>query len=249
MAAAALLSGTGNMANQDLQSFERRAPETARILEQFNRVQQEIARAAKAAGRDPVDVTLVVASKTQGANEIEPLLQSGHRVFGENRVQEASAKWPPLKAAYSNVELRLIGPLQSNKAKEAVAFFDVIETIDRPKLASAIADEIAKQGRSPRLYIEVNTGDEPQKAGVNPHAADAFIRRCREEFGLTISGLMCVPPVGEQASPHFALLGAIAKRNQISDLSMGMTADFPLAIQLGATHVRVGSAIFGDRAR
>lgn len=237
------------MANQDLQSLDRRALEPALILEQFGKVQSAINRAVRSAGRDLAAVTLVVASKTQGAAEIEPLLLSGHRVFGENRVQEALAKWPPLKAVYSNVEVRLIGPLQSNKAKEAVAFFDVIETIDRPKLARAIAEEIARQGRSPRLYIEVNTGDEPQKAGIAAQAADVFIRQCREEFGLTISGLMCVPPVGEQASPHFALLGAIAKRNHISDLSMGMTADFPLAIQLGATHVRVGSAIFGARGR
>jgi pyridoxal phosphate enzyme (YggS family) len=237
------------MANQDLQSVDHRALEPALVLEQFGRVQAAISRAAKSAGRNPDDVTLVAASKTQGAAEIEPLLRSGHRIFGENRVQEALAKWPSLKEAYSNIEIRLIGPLQSNKAKEAVAFFDFIETIDRPKLARAIAEEIAKQGRSPRLYIEVNTGDESQKAGVGAQAADAFIRQCREEFGLTISGLMCVPPVGEQASPHFALLGAIARRNQISDLSMGMTADFPLAIQLGATHVRVGSAIFGARGR
>ena len=237
------------MANQDLQSIDPRALAPTLILEQFGRVQDAMGRAAKSAGRDPASVTLVVASKTQGVAEIERLLRSGHRVFGENRVQEAMAKWPQLRAAYSNVELRLIGPLQSNKAKEAIAFFDVIETIDRPKVARAIAEEIARQGRSPRLYIEVNTGDEPQKAGVGAQAADVFIRQCREEFGLTISGLMCVPPVGEQASPHFALLGVIARRNQISDLSMGMTADFPLAIQLGATHVRVGSAIFGARAR
>lgn len=235
------------MANQGLQSNDQGDGAAAPILEQYGRVQDAIVRAAKSAGRLPQSVTLVVASKTQGASEIEPLLRSGHRVFGENRVQEALAKWPALKASYPDVELRLIGPLQSNKAKEAVALFNVIETIDRPKLAEAIAHEIKRQGRSPRLYIEVNTGHEPQKAGVGPQAADAFIRQCREEFGLTISGLMCVPPVGEQASPHFALLAAIAERNQITDLSMGMTADFPLAIQLGATHVRIGSAIFGVR--
>ena len=169
-------------------------------------------------------------------------------MFGENRVQEAAAKWPALRSAYPGLELRLIGPLQSNKAKEAVALFDVIETLDRPSLAQAIGEQIGKQGRSPRLYVEVNTGDEPQKAGVGPKDADAFIRSCREKYGLKISGLMCVPPLGEQASPHFALLAQIAKRNGVSDLSMGMTADFPLAIQLGATHVRIGSAIFGSRS-
>ncbi len=236
------------MANQDFHAIGQRDVNPTQILEQYARVQSAIERAEKSAGRATGSVTLVVASKMQGANEIEPLLLAGHRVFGENRVQESLTKWPSLREANPDVELRLIGPLQSNKAKEAVAFFDVIETIDRPKLAAAIAHEIKTQGRSPRLYIEVNTGDEPQKAGVGARAADEFIRQCREEFGLIISGLMCVPPVGEQASPHFALLAAIAMRNQILDLSMGMTADFPLAIQLGATHVRVGSAIFGARA-
>lgn len=235
------------MENQELQSPEDRSDRAERILARFRQIQHEIARAAKTCGRDADAVTLVVASKTQGAGELEPLLRGRHRVFGENRVQEAMAKWPPLRAAFPDVELRLIGPLQSNKAKDAVALFDVIETLDRPRLAGAVADEIAKQGRSPRLYIEVNTGHEPQKAGIGPRDADVFIRRCREEFGLTISGLMCVPPVGEQASPHFALLANIAKRNGLLDLSMGMSADFPLAIQLGATHVRIGSAIFGAR--
>ena len=182
-------------------------------------------------------------------DKLIPIINAKQIHFGENRVQEAIQKWQTTKDQSVDLKFHLIGKLQSNKAKEAIAFFDVIETIDRPKVARAIAEEIARQGRSPRLYIEVNTGDEPQKAGVGAQAADVFIRQCREEFGLTISGLMCVPPVGEQASPHFALLGVIARRNQISDLSMGMTADFPLAIQLGATHVRVGSAIFGARAR
>jgi pyridoxal phosphate enzyme (YggS family) len=220
---------------------------SALVLERFQNVERLIERAAKASGREPSSVALVVASKTQDRETLAPLLASGHRVFGENRVQEALVKWPALKASFPDLELRLIGPLQSNKAKDAVAFFDVIETIDRPRLAKAVADEIAKQGRTPRLYVEVNTGGEVQKAGVAPRNADDFIRQCREEFGLTISGLMCVPPVGEQASPHFALLANIAKRNDISDLSMGMTADYPLAIQLGATHVRIGSAIFGER--
>ncbi|MFN3890016.1 MAG: YggS family pyridoxal phosphate-dependent enzyme [Beijerinckiaceae bacterium] len=217
------------------------------ILDRFAKVRHEVSRAALASGRGAAEVTLVVASKTQGEKELRPLLAAGHRVFGENRVQEAIAKWPPLRAEFPDLELRLIGPLQSNKAREAVAFFDVIETIDRPRLAKAIADEIGRQGKAPRLYIEVNTGDEPQKAGISPRDADSFIRQCREEYGLVISGLMCVPPVGEQASPHFALLGQIAKRNGLADLSMGMTADYPLAIQLGATHVRIGTAIFGVR--
>lgn len=222
---------------------------SAAIVRRFREVQEQIDRAARASGRNPGDVTLVVASKTQGSEKIEPLLREGHFEFGENRVQEAMGKWPALKAEFPKVELRLIGPLQSNKARDAVRLFDVIETIDRPKLARAVADEISRQGRAPKLYVEVNTGDENQKAGVSPRDADAFISRCREEFGLTIDGLMCVPPVGEQASPHFALLGVIAKRNGIHDLSMGMTADYPLAIQLGATHVRIGSAVFGPRDR
>ena len=229
------------------QSAELPADTTARMLDHFGRVKHEIARASKACGRAPHDVTLVVASKTQVSTRILPLLKAGHRAFGENRVQEALGKWPALREAFPDVNLHLIGPLQSNKAREAVAFFDVIETLDRPRLAAAIAQEIQRQNRHPQLYVEVNTGNEPQKAGVPAGSADAFIRQCREEFSLPISGLMCIPPVGEQASPHFALLAAIAKRNNISVLSMGMSADFPLAIQLGATHVRLGSAIFGDR--
>lgn len=217
------------------------------ILDRFRLVLAEISRTATACGRDPAEVTLVVASKMQSSEELEPLLEAGHRVFGENRVQEALAKWPPLRERYPDVQLRLIGPLQSNKAREAVAHFDVIETLDRPRLAEAIADQIARQGRSPGLYVEVNTGGEAQKAGVSPADADGFIKACRERYGLTISGLMCVPPLGEQASPHFALLAKIARRNGVTDLSMGMTADYPLGIQLGATHVRVGSAIFGPR--
>jgi pyridoxal phosphate enzyme (YggS family) len=229
------------------QPNDPRTDEAARLLAQFNEVQRQVTRMAIASGRAPNRVTLVVASKTQDPTRILPLLNAGHRTFGENRVQEALGKWPKLKEAYADVELRLIGPLQTNKAREAVALFDVIETLDRPRLAAALANEMARQNRRPKLYIEVNTGDEPQKAGVPALSADAFIRQCREVFGLQISGLMCIPPVGEQVSPHFALLAAIAKRNGVSDLSMGMSADFPLAIQLGATHVRVGSAIFGER--
>lgn len=236
------------MKSQEHRSSAPTSDTEEQVLGRLHHVRDEIARAAKASGRAPEDVTLVIASKTQSPERLEPILRSGHRVFGENRVQEAAAKWPALRSAYPGLELRLIGPLQSNKAKEAVALFDVIETLDRPSLAQAIGEQIGKQGRSPRLYVEVNTGDEPQKAGVGPKEADAFIRLCRETYGLNISGLMCVPPLGEQASPHFALLAQIAKRNGVSDLSMGMTADFPLAIQLGATHVRIGSAIFGSRS-
>lgn len=227
---------------------EQSVGSSEQVLDRYRLVLAEVSRTAKACRRDTAEITLVVASKTQSSELLEPLLKAGHRVFGENRVQEALSKWPPLRERYPDVQLRLIGPLQSNKAKEAVAHFDVIETLDRPKLAEAIADQIAKQGRSPALYVEVNTGGEAQKAGVSPADADGFIRACRERYGLAISGLMCVPPLGEQASPHFALLSKIAKRNGIADLSMGMTADYPLAIQLGATHIRVGSAIFGPRS-
>jgi pyridoxal phosphate enzyme (YggS family) len=210
-------------------------------------IRERIARAARDAGRTPSDVGLVCVSKTFGAAEIRPVLEAGQRVFGENRVQEALEKWPPLKAEYPDLELHLIGPLQSNKARDAVQFFDVIETVDRDKIAKSVAEEIGKTGRAPRLYIQVNTGAEPQKAGVLPQEADAFIDRCRKDYRLEISGLMCIPPVDDQASPHFALLNKIAARNGIKILSMGMSADFELAIQLGATHVRVGSAIFGTR--
>ena len=211
-------------------------------------VRGRIARAALDFGRDPASVTLVCVSKTFPAEEIEPALAAGERVFGENRVQEAQGKWPELRTRYPDVELHLIGPLQSNKTREAVALFDVIETVDRPKIAEALATEIKRSGRHPRLYVEVNTGSEPQKAGVLPQDADAFVTRCRTELGLQISGLMCIPPEDEQRSPHFALLAQIARRNDIPILSMGMSADFELAIQLGATHVRIGTALFGHRA-
>jgi PLP dependent protein len=207
----------------------------------------KIAAAAKAAGRDPTDVELIVVSKTFGAPEILPLLQAGHRVFGENRVQEAKGKWPELKAKFPDLKLHLIGPLQSNKAKEAVELFDTVHTIDRPKIARALAEEMAKQGKPLQLFIQVNTGEEPQKGGVMPGDADAFIAGCGDKHGLAIEGLMCIPPADEPPSPHFALLAKIAKRNGLKLLSMGMSADFEAAIQLGATHVRVGSAIFGTR--
>jgi hypothetical protein len=210
----------------------------------YDDVVARIARAAQAAGRDPTEVTLVAVSKTQPWEAVEPVLVAGHRVFGENRVQEAMARWADHRAA---IELRLIGPLQSNKAREAVAFFDVIETVDREKLARVLAEEMDGQGRTPRLYVQVNTGEEPQKAGVVPAAADAFIAACRETYGLIIEGLMCIPPAEEPPGPHFALLAKIAERNGLSKLSMGMSGDFETAIRFGATSVRVGSAVFGAR--
>lgn len=212
-------------------------------------VKTRMAAAARAAGRAPEDVTLVAVSKTHPAARIRPALDAGHRVFAENRVQEAAAKYPELKAAYPDLRLHLIGPLQTNKVKEAVALFDAIESVDRPKLAAALADQMAKSGRRPACYIQVNTGAEPQKAGILPAAADAFIQECRNTHGLPIKGLMCIPPVDEAPSVHFALLREIARRNGLSELSMGMSGDFEEAIKFGATLVRVGSAIFGARPR
>jgi hypothetical protein len=210
-------------------------------------VRVEIAAACRDAGRDPATVTLVAVSKTFGAEVIEPVIVAGQRVFGENRVQEAKAKWPPLTERHAGLALHLVGSLQSNKAKEAVALFDAIHSVDRPSLAEALAKEIAKQGRQLLLFAEINTGAEPQKAGVLPQDADGFLAACRDRFGLTISGLMCIPPADEAPAPHFALTGQIAKRNGLKLLSMGMSADFPTAIAFGATHVRVGTAIFGAR--
>jgi pyridoxal phosphate enzyme (YggS family) len=207
-------------------------------------VLDRIARAAKARGRRREDVTLVAVSKMQPWERIEPVLGAGQTVFGENRVQEAMERWASHR---ERIELRLIGPLQSNKAKEAVAFFDVIESLDREKLARALADEVQKQARSPRLYVQVNTGEEPQKAGVAPAEADAFIAACKETYGLSVEGLMCIPPAAEPPGPHFALLAKIAARNGLSKLSMGMSDDFETAIAFGATSVRVGSALFGAR--
>ena len=213
----------------------------------LSKVRDEIARACAATGRDTASVTLVAVSKTFGADAIEPEIAAGQRVFGENRVQEAKAKWPALKARHPGIELHLVGPLQSNKAKEAVALFEAIHSVDRPSLAAALAKEIGKGGRAPILFVEVNTGAEPQKAGVLPEEADAFLRDCRERYGLAIAGLMCLPPADEPPAPHFALTAKIAHRNGLSLLSMGMSADFVLAIEFGATHVRVGTAIFGAR--
>ena len=210
-------------------------------------VRAEIARAARAAGRDAASVTLIAVSKTFGAEAIEPVIAAGQRVFGENRVQEAKAKWPALRARHPDLELHLIGPLQSNKAKEAVALFDAIHTLDRPSVCAALAKEIDKQGRAPLLLVEINTGAEPQKAGILPEAADGFLRDCGGTYGLVIAGLMCIPPFNEPPAPHFALAAKIAARNGLRLLSMGMSADFETAIKFGATHVRVGSAIFGER--
>jgi pyridoxal phosphate enzyme (YggS family) len=215
--------------------------------ERLAAVRREIANAARDARRDPASVTLVAISKTFAAEAITPVIAAGQRIFGENRVQEAKAKWPELKERTPDIELHLVGPLQSNKAKEAVALFDAIHSVDRSSLCEALAKEIARQGRSPTLFVEINTGAEPQKAGVLPEAADAFLKACREVYELTISGLMCIPPADEAPAPHFALTAKIAKRNGLTLLSMGMSADFPVAIAMGATHVRVGTAIFGHR--
>lgn len=217
---------------------------TARLAE----VRQRIAQACADAGRRADEVRLIAVSKTFGPEHMVPAIAAGQRLFGENRVQEAKGKWPALRDTTPDLELHLIGPLQTNKVREALALFDVIHTLDRPSLAQALAKEIARlEGPAPRLLVQVNTGEEPQKAGVAPQEADAFIAACREEHGLTVSGLMCIPPADEPAAPHFALLGKIARRNGLDILSMGMSGDFETAIMLGATHVRVGSAIFGGR--
>jgi len=212
-------------------------------------VDQKIASAAKAVGRRGTDVTLIAVSKTFDAETIRAALDAGHRHFGENRVQEAMGKWPALREDFSDVTLHLIGPLQTNKVPEAVALFDTIHSLDRVKLARKLAAEMEKTGRRPQLFIQVNTGEEDQKAGVPPQEADAFIKDCREGLGLTIEGLMCVPPVDDDPAPHFALLAKIAERNGLAGLSMGMSGDYEQAVRLGATHVRVGSAIFGVRAK
>ena len=221
--------------------------ETITRLSGLPAVRDQIAAACRDAGRDPATVTLVAISKTFGAEAIAPVIAAGQRVFGENRVQEAKAKWPPLITRDNDIELHLVGSLQSNKAKEAVALFDAIHSVDRPSLAEALAKEIAKGGRKPLLFAEINTGAEPQKAGILPQDADSLLAACRDRYGLVISGLMCIPPADEAPAPHFALTAKIAKRNGLKLLSMGMSADFPVAIAFGATHVRVGTAIFGAR--
>jgi pyridoxal phosphate enzyme (YggS family) len=216
-------------------------------VERLSDIRNRIAAAEKAAGRPAGSVGLIAVSKTFGEDAVLPLLAAGQRVFGENRVQEAKTKWPALKAASPDIELHLIGPLQSNKARDAVALFDAVHTIDRDKIAGAIAEEMRRQGRRLRLMVEVNTGGEPQKAGVLPQETDAFVARCRDVHGLTIDGLMCIPPVDAVVAPHFALLAKIARRLDLKSLSMGMSGDFETAIAFGATDVRVGSAIFGER--
>jgi pyridoxal phosphate enzyme (YggS family) len=210
-------------------------------------VQGRIAEAAKAAGRLPGEVTLVAVSKTQGADRVRELLDAGQRVFGENRVQEAEEKFPALKAEHPDLELHLIGPLQTNKARDAVALFDVIQSVDRERLAATLAREMERAGKRPACFIQVNTGEEPQKAGILPADLDAFVAACRDTHRLPVVGLMCIPPVDEEPALHFALLTKMAARNGLSRISMGMSADYETAVRLGATHVRVGSALFGAR--
>lgn len=210
-------------------------------------VRRRIVEAAKTAGRDVNQVTLVAVSKTHGADRVRELLAAGHRVFGENRVQEAEGKFPALKADYSDLELHLIGPLQTNKARDAVALFDVIQSVDRERLAAALAKEMARAGRNLACFIQVNTGEEPQKAGVLPADLDSFVRTCHETHKLNVVGLMCIPPVDEEPALHFALLAKMAARHGLAKLSMGMSADYESAVRLGATHVRVGTALFGTR--
>ncbi|KPL53124.1 alanine racemase [Prosthecomicrobium hirschii] len=215
--------------------------------DRLTEIRHRIRRAERATGRPEGAVTLVAVSKTFPAEEIAPVIAAGQRVFGENRVQEAKAKWPGLKAATPEIELHLIGPLQSNKAREAVELFDVIHTVDRDRIAEALAAEMRRQGRTPKLLVQVNTGLEPQKAGIDPRETAAFVERCRSQHGLTIAGLMCIPPAEDAPGPHFALLAKLGRELALPLLSMGMSSDFETAIGLGATHVRVGSAIFGHR--
>lgn len=217
------------------------------VAENVEAVGRQIAAAAAAVQRDPAEITLVAVSKVHGVERVEAAIAAGLTVFGENRVQEAKAKYPALKAAHPELELHLVGPLQTNKAADAVALFDVIETLDRPKLAAVLAKEMAKSGRRPRCFVQVNTGEEPQKAGVPPAEAEAFVKHCRDELALPVVGLMCIPPQEEEPALHFALLRDIARRVGLDQLSMGMSADFETAIRFGATHVRVGTAIFGAR--
>ncbi|HJN24052.1 MAG TPA: YggS family pyridoxal phosphate-dependent enzyme [Rhodospirillales bacterium] len=217
------------------------------IAENLAAVKARITAAAQTAGRPSTAVSLVVVSKTHPAPRIDAALRAGHRVFGENRVQEAKAKWPELKQAYTGTRLHLVGPLQRNKVRHAVSLFDVIETVDRPKLARSLAVEMEKSGCWPECLVQVNTGEEARKAGVLPADADAFIASCRDQYGLPLVGLMCIPPINEEASLHFALLRNIASRNGLGELSMGMSADYQKAVHFGATLVRVGTAIFGER--
>ena len=218
------------------------------VASSLHTVERDIADAAGRAGRDPVSVKLIAVTKTVPEQATEVAIASGQRRFGENRVQEAKAKWPALKERHPDLELHLIGPLQSNKVRDAVELFDVIQSVDRPKLARALAEEFARAGKRPRLLVQVNTGEEPQKAGVLPGETDTFVGLCRDELGLPIEGLMCIPPLDEEPSLHFALLAKIAARLGLKELSMGMSGDFAKAIAFGATYVRIGTAIFGTRA-
>lgn len=224
------------------------ALDLATATERLATVRERISAAAREAGRDPASVSLIAVSKTFDADHIRPVLQAGQRVFGENRVQETKAKWPGLRAEFPDVEVHLIGPLQSNKAREAVELFDCIHTVDRPKIAHALAAEMARIGRRPSLFVEVNTGEEAQKAGVTPRDTPALVKLARDELKLPVIGLMCIPPQDEEPAVHFALLAKIAAELGLEKLSMGMSADYETAVNLGATHVRVGSAIFGHRA-
>jgi pyridoxal phosphate enzyme (YggS family) len=210
-------------------------------------VQDRMREAEQRAGRTPGSVQLIAVSKTLDGDRIRPAIEFGYRVFGENRVQESQAKWPELKRAYPDLDLHLIGPLQSNKAEDAVALFDVIHTIDRDKIAKAVAREMVKQNRSLKLYVQVNTGQEEQKAGVPPNQVVEFVKKCQQTYGLPIAGLMCIPPFGENPGPHFVLMGKLAEQAGLQELSMGMSGDFETAIEFGSTSVRVGSAIFGER--
>lgn len=227
-----------------VRSRERTVSDT---VERLNTVRTAIAAAERNAQRAPGSVSLVAVSKTFDADAIRPVLDAGQRVFGENRVQEAQGKWPALRTAFPDIELHLIGPLQSNKARDAVALFDVIETVDRDRIAAELAKEMRRQDRTPALYVQVDIGSEPQKAGVDPREAVAFVERCRAEHGLAIAGLMCIPPAGENPGPYFALLDKLARECGVDRLSMGMSGDYELAIAFGATSVRIGSAIFGSR--
>jgi PLP dependent protein len=218
------------------------------VAARFRLVEEEILLAARAANRDAESVKLVAVTKTVPPAVIEQAIAAGQRRFGENRVQEAAGKWPELRARHPDIELHLIGPLQSNKVREAVALFDVVETVDRPKLARALAEEMARVDRRPRLFVQVNTGEEPQKAGIPPGEAASFIALCRETFALAIDGLMCIPPLDEEPAMHFALLAKVAQETGVKELSMGMSGDFARAIAFGATYVRIGTAIFGPRA-
>lgn len=218
------------------------------ILKNFTDIQNEMACAAKDSHRNPSDITLVAVTKTHPAEMILPLLESGHRTFGENRVQEAASKWPELKIKYPEVHLHLIGPLQTNKIKEAVSLFDVIESVDRLELAEKLAAEMKKQNKNIPCFVQVNTGEEPQKAGISPLETVSFVKECLEKYHLNVIGLMCIPPLGEEPGPHFAFLKKLAQEAGIKELSMGMSEDFSYAIQQGATYIRVGSALFGERS-